>query len=181
MSTLAIVAVVAVAGVGSWAYWNDTESSNNNYIEAGSIDLLVDGENLDGSAHIIVENVFPGAEATMNGEVSNVGTLPGALELTVSNVVNDENSLIEPEAEDGDTTSVVGELCDELIVEVSYDNSVFHTGPLSGMGNVSLGTLNPGPPVSYSITATVDPTADNVIMTDRCTFDVVAVLSQTIE
>jgi predicted ribosomally synthesized peptide with SipW-like signal peptide len=183
MSLVAIVAVAAVAGVSSYALWSDTESADGNYIEAGSLDLKVDGNDLDGSAAIEVSGVAPGVSDSMTGEVENVGTIDGTLYLSFDNVSSDENVLIEPEAEDNDTTETEGELCDELIVEVYYDGSLYGAGTLQELADLSphdLGTLAPFTPTTYGLSAEVDPNADNTIMTDKCMFDIVAELSQEV-
>jgi predicted ribosomally synthesized peptide with SipW-like signal peptide len=179
MSFMTIAAVAAVAGVGSFALWSDSESSENNYIAAGSLDLLVDESNWNGSAKVMVDNAYPGATGSAQGTVTNNGTIDGNLTFSITSVTDYENDLIEPEQEDGDTTSgtTEGELCDEITVEITYDGNSVYTGPLTGL-NENLGLLAAGETNNYAVSYTVDSNANNTIMTDECEFDMELVLAQ---
>lgn len=181
-SLLAIVSVAAVVGVGSYALWSDTETSNDNIIAAaGSLDLLIDGEDWDGTAEIVVDDTFPGDTGSVSGTVENAGTIDGrTLEFTVSGVADIENDLIDPEAEANDGSSVTGELCAYVDVQIDYAGStVYGPGPISNVGTQTLaGGLAAGEWHSYTISYEVDSEAGNDIMTDICQFDMQFILTQ---
>ncbi|MFC1623163.1 hypothetical protein ACFL16_02045, partial [Patescibacteria group bacterium] len=134
----------------------------------------------DGSAKVVVEKAFPGASDSAGGKVTNNGTIDGNLKLSVTNVVDYENTRIEPEKEHGDDTTgtTEGELCGQLDVTVTYNGSPVHIGKLNTIGTRDLGTLAAGTSGTYDVSYTVNVDADNQIMTDKCEFDMQLVLSQ---
>ncbi len=99
MSVFAIAAAASVAGIGSWALWNDTESVEGNYVQAGYLDLQVD------SVLIEISNVYPGQEGSKTVGVKNNSTICAKLSVKADYLENFENWCVEPEKnEGGDTT-----------------------------------------------------------------------------
>lgn len=71
--TLASVGIgAALIGGGTFAYFNDTETSNGNTFAAGTIDLKPD---LTGAAVFNIQNAKPGQTWDVNYNLSNAGTL----------------------------------------------------------------------------------------------------------
>lgn len=103
---LALVALVASATYGSTrANFYDTETSEDNNLTAGTLDLTVDGEDypLGVVFEADEEYVVPGETYNLGCvELENVGTIDGLLSLKILNPVSNENGIMEPEEEDGD-------------------------------------------------------------------------------
>ncbi|MDH4617831.1 hypothetical protein JZI27_12145 [Brevibacillus sp. AY1] len=69
----------ALIGGGTFAYFNDTETSNNNTFAAGTIDLRPD---LNGAAVFNIENAKPGDDWDVNYNLSNAGSLAANVNVT---------------------------------------------------------------------------------------------------
>jgi spore coat-associated protein N len=84
---LSIVAVliIGMVGGGTWAYFNDTETSAGNTLSAGTLDLIIDEE---GSELFSVSNVAPGDNGTGQITLANIGSLAGELDVSISTVTN---------------------------------------------------------------------------------------------
>ncbi|SDM76424.1 hypothetical protein SAMN04487949_2531 [Halogranum gelatinilyticum] len=103
---------------------------------------------------LAVEGAAPGSAGDSAVTVSNDGTDDATLSITVSNLVNAENGLIEPERA-VDASPDVGELADALELRVALvrgDGSRSYlvgsgNGLLSGPNYVSLSTLATGDPL----------------------------------
>lgn len=86
---LAIAAfmIITMVGGGTWAYFSDTESSTNNSLSAGTLDLNVDG----GDAAVTtfsVSDVAPGDSGSDNTTLANAGSLSGELDISTSAITN---------------------------------------------------------------------------------------------
>lgn len=120
-SLVVIVAVAAVAGGATYAYFSDSETSAGNTISAGTIDLKVGGQDDPTVAHITQTNIKPAAPwTTQRGQgftIKNEGSIPGTVTATVKNLVDNENDCTEPELDAGDVTcgAAEGELSGLLI------------------------------------------------------------------
>jgi predicted ribosomally synthesized peptide with SipW-like signal peptide len=111
---LSLTALLIVAAVGSatWAYFNDTEVSQNNIITAGTLDLQV-GTSDPCLESINIGSLQPGDSGNAaDWTIANRGNTSGTLKVAVSAVVDYENTRTEPEEAAGDTTggSTEGEL-----------------------------------------------------------------------
>ncbi|MGB9986738.1 SipW-dependent-type signal peptide-containing protein [Salarchaeum japonicum] len=134
----------AGAGLGTSAYFTDTESLNNNTLTAGELDLVVDW--VTGVDQGSATPAQPTASGTIDGnpsnysyEVSDVkpgdsGVLafcpkivdnPAWLWFGSDGVTDYENEQSEPEAEvDATAGAEEGELSESIIVSVAYADSV---------------------------------------------------------
>ncbi|WP_235728451.1 TasA family protein, partial [Halosimplex carlsbadense] len=81
----------AAAGAGTFAAFSDTESSNDNSVSAGTLDLTVDG----GSTPVTVLSV---SDAVPNGSgsgdaitLANDGSVDGTLDISVAAIDSNEN------------------------------------------------------------------------------------------
>jgi len=86
MGTLMIVLLATVGG-GTWAWFQDTETSADNSLTAGTLDLNVNGGNT-AAATFTLANLAPGDNGTAYGALANVGSLEGELDMSLTNVVN---------------------------------------------------------------------------------------------
>ena len=191
-SVFAIAVVATVAGIGSWAYWNDTERSTGNMITADKLDLKLSADEgvtwvndndlaSTGVIPISIGDTYPGDTGTATVMVKNdSNTVDGALSFEVDNIRDDENGLVEPEEDVADTIAD-GELCDNVKVTVLYNGSATSVTNMpikSFSSTIPLGTLAAGSTGTLTISYTVDTSAGNEIMTDKCTFDLAADLQQ---
>ena len=126
-SMVIIMMASLVVGAGSIAYFSDIESSNNNTITAGSLDLKVDGGDTN-VVKITIDNWKPSSGPYLyTYEIHNDGTIDGYLDLSKVEVIDYENGRVEPEIEAGDTTGGDpgkdnGELSSLLKMHIFVDN-----------------------------------------------------------
>lgn len=74
-------------GMGTWAFWSDTEIANNNTVAAGTLDLTV---NDGATAGISLTNAQPGDTASETFTLKNVGsTAADHVEITLGFAEND--------------------------------------------------------------------------------------------
>jgi len=202
-SMLIIAAASMLIGAGTVAYFSDTETSSGNTFQAGT------GPDLElsacGSQPYLPFNVFdikPGDSGVADVNVHNSGTVAGWLSMKLINCVNDENELLEPETEAGDTTADEGELGSKLYLVIWFDdnNDGERQVPWPGGGEqpITEGYVNDLCGVKIPIDG--DPTYDimessmtwtigikwslasdvgNIIQSDRLTFDIEFTLSES--
>ncbi len=104
-SLLALMLVVGLVGAGSFAVFSDTEKSEENVFQAGTLELDVEGAD-EGVTTYSFENIKPGDIGGWDGlhdnpqwiterpqwTVKNTGSLPGELTVTIENIRDyDEN------------------------------------------------------------------------------------------
>ncbi|GAB7093605.1 hypothetical protein JCM30237_07570 [Halolamina litorea] len=89
-------AAASAAGAGTMALFSDTESSTGNTVQAGTLDLTVNGSG--SNAVVDVSNVAPGNTGSDSTRIRNDGTLPGYLTFGVAGFANPENGVNEPES-----------------------------------------------------------------------------------
>jgi predicted ribosomally synthesized peptide with SipW-like signal peptide len=92
-----IGAASSAAGAGTMALFSDEETSGNNTVQAGTLDLSVNG---DGSNAVIdVSNVVPDESGRDSTTLTNAGTLPGYLAFGITGFRTPENGVNDPESE----------------------------------------------------------------------------------
>ena len=97
--SLSIIAVMATMAVGATSsYFSDLETSAGNIFTAGTLDLKVGGSDPT-QWSINVGDIKPGESDSDEAEIVNIGSIDGYLHITFANLVNDENSCVEPEEE----------------------------------------------------------------------------------
>lgn len=191
-SMFVIVAVAAIAIGATGAYFTDSETSNNNVISSGSLDLNVDG----GNSNVVkfnVSNIVPGDEVKGTYTLSNVGTINGQLDLSSIVKRNYENTCIDSEA--GDLTcgagSDQGELGSKLNIKLFVDPN--NNGVIDG-AEVAMynGTIDAVPssvdlnlPLNAGATNYISAivnwpssASDNMAMTDSVEMDITFTLDQ---
>lgn len=89
-------AASAAAGAGTVALFTDQETSANNTVQAGTLDLTVNGAG--SNAVFDVSNVVPGDSGTASTTLRNDGTLPGYLTFGITGFRTPENGVNEPES-----------------------------------------------------------------------------------
>jgi predicted ribosomally synthesized peptide with SipW-like signal peptide len=146
----------AGAGLGTSALFSDTESFEDNVVQAGTLNMGVTADvvaandywepdltNVQGTADgdavtgLQVHDVKPGDWGIICFQVC-IWDNPGYVQVSTENFAQYENGQTEPEAEDdttgGDPGKGNGELQDEMIAEVyaTYDDS----GTIGGLGGL---------------------------------------------
>jgi predicted ribosomally synthesized peptide with SipW-like signal peptide len=90
--TIAAVMVVALVGIGTWAYFSDTETSTGNTLSAGTLDLKVaTSAGAYGDAAVTtfsVSNIKPGDSGNGSTRLANNGSINGNLSVNTSAVTN---------------------------------------------------------------------------------------------
>jgi predicted ribosomally synthesized peptide with SipW-like signal peptide len=103
-SLLMIGMVAAMAGAGTFAQFSDTETSKNNVITAGEIDLVVNGQNPLCSAVVEIDDIKPCWSQTFNKKVV-VRNNPGYLYVNLTDIVNDTGVADFPDPDAGPVTN----------------------------------------------------------------------------
>jgi predicted ribosomally synthesized peptide with SipW-like signal peptide len=90
LSVTAIM-LLGVIGGATYAYFSDTESSTNNALTAGTLDLNIDGGNAAVTT-LSVSATAPGDSGSGSSTLANVGSMAGELDVTTSAVTNTPGS-----------------------------------------------------------------------------------------
>lgn len=148
LSLVVLVLAGSVAVGATRAYFSDTEAINNNTFAAGKLDLEL-GQTT--TLPFDVPNVVPGQSGEGKVRLTNVaGSIPGKLNVTLSNLVQLENDVTEPEQGlNGENDIGPGELDKFLKFTVFVD--VNKDGTFNA-GDIQLrygGLVQPNPPQDY--------------------------------
>ena len=119
--SLLLIASLATGMLGSGAWFSDTETSNGNTFTAGTLDLTLDGQNGTNIVKFTLCNLRPGSQPAGKFTLANLGSIGGFVDLENINWTSQENGVIEPESQAGDTTVDVGELQDVLNLRLFHD------------------------------------------------------------
>jgi predicted ribosomally synthesized peptide with SipW-like signal peptide len=191
------VAVMIFGTIGSGAWFSDQGKSTGNTVTAGTLNMTVDGQDSSAVRSYSVSNIYPSNPWSHSWGhqwiVTNVGTLPGKLSISVSNLQNFENGCNAPETAAGDTTcgtgpdqGELGQLMYGKIGPNNYDAGyVFNNtpwsspvfNPLNTMNNTTTDTvvLQPGESVAVYFDLEFDThpgLTDNLAQGDGISFDV---------
>lgn len=119
-SSLVVLSVIAIAAGATGAYFSDSETSNGNSFTSGNLDLNVDGGNTN-VVKFNVSNLSVGQQGGAVYRLTNVGSIPGFLDLHNITVTNQENGRLDAETDAGDTTDDSGELQDLMSYSMFMD------------------------------------------------------------
>ncbi|WP_415382388.1 TasA family protein [Halosimplex sp. TS25] len=173
-------AAAAAAGAGTFAAFSDTESSNDNSVSAGTLDLTVNS----GSDPVTVLSV---TDAVPNGSgsgdaitLANAGSVDGTLDISVAAIDSSENGTPDPEGSAPDEGQGV-ELEDALTITVTLGGNDEFTdtiGDLSADQTIVSGqTLNAGGSTDFNLSYSISD-AGNEIQTDSVSLDFDFTLNQ---
>ena len=189
MISFLALGVMAFGLISTGAWFSDTATTSENNLVAGTLDLLINGQD-DAVQTYKIANLSPGAwDLTGQAVLKNDGTIAGQLWFEITNVRNLDNGCSNPEIKAGDTTCGLGTDQGELgsLVKASFQANVDPWTRYGG-GNVidaSIGQrvdvteLAPGQ--SYPLVVYVvwpSSASDNLAQTDSVIFDVVFHLDQ---
>lgn len=116
-------AAAAAAGAGTAALLSDTESSTDNTVAAGTLDLAVDGQH-QAVTTVDVAGVAPGDSGSGSTTLENVGDVNGYLDVAFGTAANGEGQ--NPDAETD--TADPGDLGSVLEVTVSVGGTEVRSG-----------------------------------------------------
>ena len=85
---IAAILVMATVGFGTWSYFSDTETSNNNQITAGTLDLKINNGDADYTIMTGLVKKAPGDNGSNYAPLKNAGSLDGMFSVTTSSVTN---------------------------------------------------------------------------------------------
>jgi len=202
MSLMTIALVIGLVGAGTVAYFSDTETSTGNTFTAGTLDLNLDGGNVN-VVKFTVADTYPGASGGGTWTLLNAGSLAGYVDLENISVANAENydaDTNEAEAvDDTDTSNATGggELGAKLDVVLFWDDGAGGGTAGNGIKDGSEATiysdaldsiannyeanylLNNGATTYISMTWSIDTAVDNRIQGDSVTLGMTFELAQT--
>jgi len=201
LASLLMIGVVTMAvGMGTYAYFSDTETSADNTFTAGTLDLTVDGQDDPNVFHFVMSNVKPGDNGNYTWVPKNYkGTIDGKLSINVSAITNDDNGCTEPES-DVDTScgshpdGELGEYLEARLVRKEGYLLITKSGlggPAGTTGWVSLNNLTGNYPDLWTLPAgdggstvilewRLPTTVGNIVQSDSATFDIEFVLNQKV-
>ena len=175
-----IGAAGAIGGAGTWAAFSDTEESTKNYVQAGTLDLTIDGAN-DPVVTLEVDKAAPGASGgPESSTLTNAGSLDGNLAVEVLDVRSSEGDN-SSEAEGNTATGDGGELDQFLTVNIGFGGGA---AVISNTANNLTGATGTGPSLasggssSLDMSYAVDSAATNDAQGDRVEIDVQVSLKQ---
>ena len=190
LGSIVMIALMASAvGIGTYASFSDTETSVGNSFTAGTLDLKINGADINVIA-FTVANMRPGSQPTNSYVLSNAGSLGGTLDITSIALKDYENILTEPEIEALDTTDL-GELSSVVNLRLYIDvdkSGYWSTGDVmifDGKVNTLPTSFDLNTPIAadanIKINAVFDwwsTPADNQAQSDSFTLDLTFQLSQ---
>src|SRR5699024_3040540 len=86
--------------------------------------------------NITFSNIKPGDHKTFSWEIENAGSLDGNLTLDSFSITDNENEILDPEADAGDSTDT-GELSKYIELDISFAGNTVWSGKLSELKGVS--------------------------------------------
>ncbi len=194
--TIAALIVITVVGAGTWAYFSDTETSADNSLTAGTMDLNVDGGNTAVTT-FSASAVQPGDSGSGRTTLSNVGNLTGELDIALSAITN-TGATGSTEFEDGvGNLGSVARMAIYLDVDQSggwnagdiglkADGTTYTSGSLqyatidsySGLTYDAVASLSGSASDDFTIEWQVPTSAGNNIQGDSVSFDITFTLEQ---
>jgi spore coat-associated protein N len=124
--SLAALLIVGIVGGGTWAFFSDSEASQNNTLTAGTLDLQVGAADPCTESIDIGTLLLPGDSGNAaDWTATNLGSVSGTLRVTFGAITNYENTRTEPEQAAGDTTTgaTEGELGDFIDIALWLDTN----------------------------------------------------------
>jgi len=148
--SVAALLVIAMVGGGTWAFFQDTESSTGNALQAGTLDLTL-GE--PAGETINIEDGYPGASGNAGYfTLTNIGSLAGDLSFVLNNVIDTEsNGVTEFEHDTTTDTGLAGPYTatggsettlQDTVVDLSSFLGSFVTVPGKGWREITTATEN---------------------------------------
>lgn len=201
LSVLVLGAVAALVGAGSWATFSDTETSEDNIVSTGSLNLIV-GTTTGGPQCVFndpwvgplfsLTNAAPGDSDEVTICLMNIGNLDGNLSASLTVTDKEDGACMEPESSAGDTTcnagdpGELGQFVQVVVWEDTDCDNTLDPGEdvwFNDTANNAPMTIGPTPFAGgafmcVGVEATVLSSADNTAQTDKVEADVTFTLTQ---
>ncbi|MFC1897775.1 TasA family protein [Chloroflexota bacterium] len=104
--TIAFMLLISMGGIGTWAYFQDTETSTGNVLTAGTLDLKTD--NVDGVTQTLyTSNLKPGDDTSGSITLKNTGSVAGSTLDLVFSYIESDNSFNSVDKSAYDTATVI--------------------------------------------------------------------------
>ena len=144
-ASLSIVTVVALVAGVTYSKFFDTETSVENTLASGTLDLKVDDLDDDSVLHFDFDNLKPGWSNNYSWVLKNAGSVSGQPSLTFSSITNNENGVLEPEVgANGENGDEPGELGSILRMNIYWRQD-------AGTWNYIGSTIQSGDPILNSV------------------------------
>lgn len=182
--TIAFMLLVGMAGIGTWAYFQDTETSTGNVMAAGTLDLKTN--DVDGVTQTLyATNMKPGDSVSGNVTLKNSGTTNGStLNLTFSYLESDSSP--NPLNMSANATAAQVEVTalnyggSDLLTGVSDDNTNGYKDvqDLTNAALTSLSGINPSATKGFGITVQLRANTSGDFQADGITVAITFTLNQ---
>ena len=182
---LLVVGVVLFGlGAGTWAYFSDTEVSAGNYIQAGTLDLVVNGVGTFDASLDEGDGIAPGDSGSWDITLQNSGTVNGLLTATFANyqyIEGTPDSIDEGTSDLRDVVYITMDLDGTPVDLSAFDTNNDGKVSLTELENqtIDLGPLNAASSKTLTVHWEIDPDADNGIQGDKIQFDINFALTQS--
>jgi predicted ribosomally synthesized peptide with SipW-like signal peptide len=191
VSLVTIGLLASVIGVGTYAFFSDTETSSGNTITAGTLDLSVNDLNPLSGSLITIGDMKPSFQKLSPVITLRVVDNPGKLYKMIHVVDCKTNTITEPEgkwivANGADRDDLYNVIWFDLSVKndgadwtplITYDNQVKLADVLDKW--IYLGTVDQGKPFKLNQSFHMDSGTGNWAQSDICTFDESFMVLQT--
>jgi len=107
-----------IVGGAFAANFSDTEASTGNTINAGTLDLVVNGENPLASTLVNIENICPGEYEEVDIQLTNEGSQPGNAWIMFTDVLCTTGAYVEAEVE-AEAGTAIDNLDSKIIVSIN--------------------------------------------------------------
>ena len=195
--SIAALLIIAIVGVGTFAYFSDTAASTGNTWTAGTLTLglVTTGAATNATASVSpagsinnsmqFTNVVPGSSGTITWTLNNTGNVPGTLTLVAINTFKENPPENAPEHA-ADPTDSIG-LGQDLMVWVTRNGTdiLGSTGTYVAMSGLQTAlnleikeTVTIGTPMVYVLHWQVPTTVNNEIQGDSANLDITFTLNQ---
>ncbi len=183
--TIAFMLLIGMGGIGTWAYFQDTETSTGNVLAAGTLDLKTD--DVDGVTQTLyASNLKPGDSVSGSITLRNAGTVAGlTLDLAFTYVESDDIVPNPPNmTADGTAAVIEVTILDydglDLLSYVSDGNSNLYID-IQDLKNTifpSQAGINPSDPKVFSITVQLRAGTSSDFLSDGINITMTFTLNQ---
>ncbi len=182
VSLLVLGLVAVVLGAGTFAYFSDVETSQNNVFAAGTVDIEVTDASGSFGPYNIALTALPGETYWYNTSVYNNGTSTVNVYLKLDNLVDSGGVTTEPELAVNPADDI-NDLSNKTYIQINVDGTdklAAGTTLNSQAGSwVYLGSLSPGATMHVNMSLHIDSATGNAYQGDKSTFDVTFKAFQT--
>jgi predicted ribosomally synthesized peptide with SipW-like signal peptide len=174
VSLVTIGLLASVIGVGTYAFFSDTETSTGNTMTAGSLDLYLNNQNPWAGAIVTLADMKPSKTMPTFSVNVRVEDNPGVVYKMIKDVVCEGNLHPEPELA-SDPTDTINDLQNVTWFDLKVrgieclSGDEYKVGQLVGQW-IKLGAVTAGEVVPVEESFHMDATAGNEYQGDKCTF-----------